>query len=318
LSSNIDHLVGIVTSALPEAISENAAAPLSALLKNNYGESEIGEFLKVLETHGSDWGYHACHPTAAHLIKVVIKSLFGIRPIQGIENAKKALAIAQAGGRVVMLGNHLSYGDANYLQSQLELQGLEGFPLMVMAGPKVYRDPFRRLSSMSFDTLKMAQPPSRASEGAEVSMRELAEITRRVIKDAEEYQNKGRILYFFPEGSRSRTGGLQHFIPASARYCNQPGTVVFPVGFSGTDGLMGVTGDRIRLEDAKASIGPAVIFDNVVDQLPTNPSEQRKAWMDLLGFAVASQLPPNLRGVYSEESVANGEMTDWRYCLGHN
>ena len=50
----------------------------------------------------------------------------------------------KSGGRVVMVGNHLSIWGHQLLCAQLELQGLNPFPLMVMAGPKVYQDPFQK------------------------------------------------------------------------------------------------------------------------------------------------------------------------------
>ena len=301
MTSSIDYLVNIVTSALPESVSQSAIAPLVAILNEKFNETQVEEFLKILEVHGADWGYQPSYPMARTLINTIIKNLFGINPILGLGHAKVALAHAQSGGQVVMVGNHLSYGDANYLHSQLELQGFQNFPLLVMAGPKVYHDPFRRLSSMTFETLRMAQPPSKASDGAEVSQRELVEITRRVMKDAETYQNQGRILYFFPEGSRSRSGDLNRFISASARYCNQPNTLVFPIGFSGTQGLIGVTGDRISTSQAQASIGPALSINQFQNELPSNTSEQRKVWMDILGYSVAAQLPTHLQGIYSHE-----------------
>ena len=298
-----------MTSALPESAAQAAVAPLASMLQAQVDAVQMEGFLKILDTHGEAWGYQPSYALARTLINSIIKNLFGVNPILGLEHAQTALAHARAGGRVVMLGNHLSYGDANYLHAQLELQGLKNFPLLVMAGPKVYQDPFRRLSSMCFETLKMAQPPSKASGGAEVSMRDLAQITHRVIQDAENYQAQGRILYFFPEGSRSRSGDLNRFIAASARYCNQAGTLVFPIGFSGTQGLIGVAGGRISLGQAQASIGPALSIDSLQGQLVGNASEQRKTWMDVLGYAVAAQLPAELRGVYGDKSDCAEELS---------
>ena len=264
-------------------------------------EKEHAAFLRAIELHGEDWGYQPSHPIAHAVMNTLVGHFQGQVPIGGIENVKHAQALAASGTPVVMVGNHLSYGDTNFLHSQLALQGFPAYPLLVMAGPKVYREPFRRLSSLAFETIKMAQPPSRASDGADVSMRELAEITRKVMEDAALWQSKGRVLYFFPEGSRTRSGGLERFISASARYCEAPGTVVFPVGFSGTEGLMRVEDDTIQFDEAQVNIGAGLAFDDYVDGLPDNPGERRKVWMDLLGFAVADQLPEKLRGVYGDD-----------------
>ena len=208
-----------------------------------------------------------------------------------------------------MVSNHLSYGDINYLQSQLRLQGMNDFPLLVMAGPKVYSDGFRRLSSMSFETLKMAQPPSRASGGAEdVSMRELAEITRKVMSEAKHWMAKGRILYFFPEGSRSRTGDLQRFIAASARYCSEPKSVVFPIGYTGTEGLLSLEDGKIHSEDIQVKIGEPLFYEATYAHLPSSAAAKRKAWADVLGYAVSDLLPKRLQGVYAHQENTDDEL----------
>jgi 1-acyl-sn-glycerol-3-phosphate acyltransferase len=300
---------------LPGVEPEEALALISGFLSQNFSESDLESFEQALAHHGSSWGFQPRHLIAAKLIQVFIKKITGIQPISGIEYAKEAMERAQHGERIVMVGNHLSYGDTNYLQAQLELQGLTDFPLMVMAGPKVYTDPFRRLSSMCFDTLKMAQPPSRASGGAEVSMRELAEITRKVMADAEAYQAKGRILYFFPEGSRTRSGAIEPFIPASARYCDSGNTWVYPVGFAGTDGLVGVDSNQIHISEPKVSIGKPLNFEQFASELPSAPSQRRKAWMDLLGFGVAAECPATLAGAYGDQAIQDGSVEDWRHLL---
>ena len=181
-----------------------------------------------------------------------IKNLTGIQPILGLEHAKSAMEKAQGGerrdgGQPPVLRRH-----------QLPLRtarapGPQTFSLLVMAGPKVYQDLSAVCRPCALRPSKWLSPPSRASGGAEVSMRDLAEITRKVMKDAEEYQAQGRILYFFPEGSRTRSGAMEAFIPASARYCDQDNTTVYPVGFAGTDGLVGVDSNAIHVEQPYAS-----------------------------------------------------------------
>jgi 1-acyl-sn-glycerol-3-phosphate acyltransferase len=314
LKQPLKDLIAVIATVLPEEQRELISSQLSSLLENKFDEAQITHFSSLLADHGQFWGFNPHHPVAADIVTALLNGLVGPRPIQGIEHALEALELVKNGESVVMVGNHLSYGDANYLHAQLAMHGQPLYPLLVMAGPKVYTDPFRRLSSMCFDTLKMAQPPSKASGGADVSMRELAEITRKVIKEAQDRQKMGSILYFFPEGSRSRSGGLERFIPASARYCNTTGTTVYPIGFAGTDGLLGVDGKGIRLDDMRISIGPGIRYDDIEPQLPESASLKRKSWMDLLGFAVAHQLPESLRGAYNGASFSE-DLPDWRPLL---
>lgn len=314
LNSSFKDLISVIATVMPEGQRDTISNQLANLLASKFDDQQIQKFLSLLAQHGQVWGFNPHHPMAAGILTAILNGLVGTRPIHGMEHAIEAQEKVKKGESIVMVGNHLSYGDANYLHAQLAMQGHPLYPLLVMAGPKVYTDPFRRLSSMCFDTLKMAQPPSKASDGADVSMRELAEITRKVMKEAQEYQKKGSILYFFPEGSRSRSGGLERFIPASARYCNLPGTTVYPIGFTGTDGLLGIDGKGIRLDDMQISIGPGISYDEVESQLPESASLKRKAWMDLLGYAVAEQLPETLRGVYSGASFSE-DLPDWRQLL---
>jgi 1-acyl-sn-glycerol-3-phosphate acyltransferase len=312
------HIASLIADMLPDIERKQGLAFTSSFLEHQFSESELDQFCHDLEQHGQTWGFQPRHEIASQLITLFISKVIGSHSIHGLEHARDAVERAQKGERVVMVGNHLSYGDTNYLQAQLELQGLKNFPLMVMAGPKVYTDPFRRLSSMAFDTLKMAQPPSRASGDAKVSMRELAEITRKVMDDAKHYQSKGRILYFFPEGSRTRSGAIESFIPASARYCDADNTWVYPVGFAGTDGLVGVDSNEIHISKPMVSIGKPLSYSELSPQLPESPSERRKAWMDLLGFAVAAECPNALAGAYGDDAVKAGQVKDWRHLLSQS
>jgi 1-acyl-sn-glycerol-3-phosphate acyltransferase len=314
LSDPLNHLVQIVSPFLPHGKVESTSQALKTSLSSKFSAAELESFVHLIDEHGQEWGVYGYHPIACEILTTMVQVFTGPLPILGFENAQEALMKAKNGERVIMVGNHLSYGDVNYLHSQLELNGLPHYPLLVMSGPKVFTDPFRRLSSMCFDVLKMAQPPSRASDGADVSLRQLAEVTRMVIKEAVRHQGMGKILFFFPEGSRSRSGGMERFLSASARYCSEVGTTVYPIGFSGTDGLLGVDGKGIRLGDMQLSIGAGISFDECAAKLPKSPRSQRKAWMDLLGFAVAAQLPEKLRGVYGGDLLPE-DMVDWRYLL---
>lgn len=272
------------------------------------GESSEDDFLAEVEKHGLHWGYQPKHETSAKIITSIVKALMGKQKIQGMEQVDQMLRLAREGYAVTIISNHLSYGDCNYLQAQLRLHMCAELPLMVMAGPKVYQDTFRKLSSMCFETLKMAQPPSRASDGADVSMRELAEITRQIIEEAEAWMNKGRVLLFFPEGSRSRTGVIQRFVAASARYCSFDKTVVFPVGFSGTEGLLSLDDGKIHFEDIQVSIGEPIFYRDVEPHLPSVSAQKRKIWMDILGFAVAHEVPRKLWGVYHLENQSDEDL----------
>jgi len=303
------HLEGMLAEAFPREVVDAIMKRLGAEIGASSSQGELEVFWRALESHGENWGYQPSHPLARKIIATLVGVAFGQFPLEGLDHVREAAQKAREGRRVVLVGNHLSYGDVNYLQVLLHQNGVEDLPLLVMAGPKVYRDPFRRLSSMCFETIKMAQPPSRASDGADVSMRELVEITRIVMEDSEAWQKKGRVLYFFPEGSRSRSGKVERFISASARYCSGEDVWVYPVGFVGTENLMGVGGNEIRLDRAKISIGKGLSYQRWMEGVEGSPARIRKVWMDFLGFGVASLLPGPMRGVYGlEENIEDEEL----------
>ena len=292
----------LLLNVVPGAHDVGLPDQLVSEIKEALGTITEPEFLEAVEAQGKEWGYQPRHEIATAISTSIIKALIGVQEVKGKERIQEAIHLANEGYSVTMVSNHLSYGDINYLQTQLRMQGVQHVPLLVMAGPKVYSDTFRKLSSMSFETLKMAQPPSRASGGAaDVSMRELAEVTRKVITEAEYWMNKGRILYFFPEGSRSRTGDLQRFVAASARYCNFEKSVVFPVGYKGTEGLLSLDDGKIHFEDIQVSLGEPIFYSKVAEKLEGPPAVKRKTWMDVLGYAVADLVDPEIQGVYCQK-----------------
>lgn len=275
-------------------------------------ENELTNFQEAFESHGKSWGFQPKNNVAQKVLTELIHAMYGQLKIKGKTFAEEALGLAKQGRSVVMISNHLSYGDVNFLHGQLGLNGLKDFPLLVMAGPKVYSDAFRLLSSMAFDSLKMAQPPSRASgDAAEISRRELAEITRKVIEDCKKYQELGRILFFFPEGSRSRSGGLNAFIPAVFRYVDQKDTIVYPIGFTGTEGLVGVD-EALSVSKTEIKIGKGIEFDQlkVVMQEKSEAASFKKNCVDYLGYAVSSLLPEEKRGYYSFGSTEDKELQE--------
>jgi 1-acyl-sn-glycerol-3-phosphate acyltransferase len=300
----LDSVQNSFISAVKKIIPEKTDGTFIEGLNNIFAElseEEKNDFSKAFSVHGKKWGYQQCHLVAKKLLKYLIKNLFGVIDIQGHEHCLEALKHARAGKTVVMIGNHLSYGDVNYLHAQLELNDCGDFPFLVMAGPKVYSEPFRLLSSMVFESLKMAQPPSKASDGAGVSRRELLEITRLVVNDAIKWQDRGRILYFFPEGTRSRSGELNEFISGVSRYIERKGTLIYPIGYTNTEGLLGANCESLGPLDSKINVGPVIDYDKTMEKIKKVAPEanHKKFMVDLLGFHISELIDPEKRGHYS-------------------
>lgn len=325
MPDSVAGILGLLSAAMPSAGGRagGLAAEFARRLAATTTEEERREFLRLHAECGRTWGYQPGHRVARIVTVMLAEGLLGARgTLQGVEHCRRALELAGSGTPVVMTGNHLSYGDTSYLLVLLEKAGLPAYPLLVMAGPKVYQDPFRRLMVMAFDSLRLAQPPSRASEQAAVPPRELALITRQVMKDAAAWQDRGRVLYIFPEGSRTRSGGLERLIPAAARYLEREGSIVFPVGFVGTDGLMGVAGAHISAAEIAVRVGRGVGLDALGAGLEGMLEGARRQYlMDRLGGLMAALLPEGMRGVYGPQpqGVADEPLEkarDWYLTAG--
>jgi len=311
LDSLQNSIVSAVQNIIPGNTDDSFIEGLNDILKALSDEDQK-DFFEAFSNHGKSWGYQQCHHVAKKLLKYLIKNLFGVIDIKGREHCIEALNHAQDGKTVVMIGNHLSYGDVNYLHAQLELNDCGDFPLLVMAGPKVYSDPFRILSSMVFDSLKMAQPPSKASDGAGVSRRELLEITRVVVNDAIKWQDRGRILYFFPEGTRSRSGELNEFISGVSRYIEREGTLIYPIGYMGTEGLLGANSESLSELDSKINVGPVIDYHKTMGKIKRMyPDANHKKFMvDLLGFHISELIDSEKRGHYRFPENDNPELNE--------
>lgn len=309
-------ILDIFEVAFASGVRDEIVKALSGELET-LEDAACSGFLADLQQCGVNWGYQKSQPLVTRWMVCLLRALFHERGrLTGMENCQQATRDALE-RPVVMLGNHLSYGDVNYLKALLEMSGYSNLPLLVLAGPKVYQDLFRRMMSMAFETLKVAQPSGRASEGAEVGAKELATVTRNNLSEARRMQGLGRILYFFPEGTRSRSGGMNRFVAASGRYLESDRTLVYPVGYNGTEGLLGVGDSGIHAQDIEIRVGQGICFEHLCVGLEAcRQNERRKRVMDRLGFAVASLLDEKYRGVYSFKEKREGEETlaedrDW-------
>jgi 1-acyl-sn-glycerol-3-phosphate acyltransferase len=307
----VQEIISSIENVVPDQAKKNTVEGLTAIFKK-IDEKSLKEFQLALSNQGKNWGYQPSNQVARDLLRFLIHSLLGQIDINGHEYCTEALENAKAGKTVVMVSNHLSYGDVNYLHAQLEINNYGNYPLLVMAGPKVYSDPFRILSSMVFDSLKMAQPPSKASEEANVTRRELLDITRTVLSHAVEWQDKGRILYFFPEGSRTRSGGLNELISGVSRYIEREGTLIYPIGYEGTEGLLGVGSNSLDYNKSKITVGPAINYDQMMAKIKKHaPNANHKKFMiDLMGFHIAGLISKEKRGFYSFPENQNTELNE--------
>ena len=256
------------------------------------GPAALSRLSARLETSGSDWAYYPPDPLAKRVHHVVADCI--LDPASRLEGS--ACLAAVAGRPVVLLANHLSYSDANLLEILLTRAGATELAnrLTVIAGPKVYSSVTRRFSSLCFGTIKVAQSSGRASEEAVMSPRDVARAARRSIELAHERLACGDALLVFAEGSRSRTRGMQEMLPAVARYFEVPGTVILPVGITGTDALFPIGDEIVHSTAIVARLGTPID----ARELRESTRGDRRKMMAVAGCAIAALLPQPYRGVY--------------------
>ena len=220
--------------------------------------------------------------------------------ISGTENLVSVLGELKSGkiDRIVIVSNHLSYGDANIIAAAFDeyINGvdMEG-SLSVIAGPKVYTDPFRKFSSMHFNSLQIAQSPSVATAEAVIPVREVAKAANKVVEDIRKYV---KILLVFPEGSRSRDGKMKHFLPGVFRLIDAGGqTSVLPVSIVGGNVVLPIGDSKLHRADVFLKIGKAQLVEDI-KKIYTPLSTKKQEIMDYLGRMVAEVHPENMRGVY--------------------
>ncbi len=259
------------------------------------GPGAIDALCDRLAQTGRDWHYYARDPLARRIHEILAERLLGPDMIRVDLPDLDDLAERP----VVMVANHLSYSDANVLDVLLRRAGAASLcdRLTVIAGPKVYSTIKRRFSSLCFGTVKVPQSSGRASEEAVMPSREIARAARLAIDTALERLRVGEALLVFAEGTRSRSGDMQRFLPGAARYLDYPGTVVLPVALTGTEDLFPVGERTFRPAPIAARFGRPLSADG----LRARCRKDRRLMVDVIGIAIADLLPPAYRGTYRRD-----------------
>lgn len=260
-----------------------------------FSDEDLASYFERLEQTGNDWGYNPPDPLARHISRDTMGRVLGAS-----SSIADSTALAPARRRpCLLLGNHLSYVDVNVLDYLLVEAGYADVAenVTAMAGPKVFMHPIRRLASLCFGTIKLPQSTSRASGEAVMAAREVAALGRRTIATARERQRMGEHLLVFPEGSRSRTGGLGRCLAAVARYLEDPDAVLVAFGHAGSGQLVPIS-DQDRVHPGvpvHVRFGPPVAAAKLFEAC----ERKRQAIADVVGFLIADQLPERSRGEYA-------------------
>ena len=260
------------------------------------GPGAIDSLSARLAGAGADWSYYPHDPLARRIHHALASQV--LRPEPVVDGTHHLDTVRNT--PLVIFANHLSYSDANVVEVLLRNVGACCLAdrLTAIAGPKVYSDLTRRFSSLCFGTIKVPQSSERSSEDAVMNPRDVARAARRAIHIAHERLTLGEAVLIFAEGSRSRTGQMQPFLPGTARYLELPGTWVLPLGIAGTEKLFPIDGAALHPVPITMRIGRPI----PAADLRRRHGRDRKSMMDTIGHAVADLLPEDYRGVYGTRS----------------
>jgi 1-acyl-sn-glycerol-3-phosphate acyltransferase len=266
------------------AVADLAQQSVTDLL----AESDDGAIQRTLKTWSTlgEQGYksYSAIPLMRELSRAWMHHVLTPGAVEGAEHLSSV-----RGRNQLWICNHRSYIDTQATDALLNQAGLDilADDMLVVAGPKVYSAPFRRLAAAGLNTLLVAQSTQIGHNQAELTPRQVAEIAINTLKLSQAWRSERGPVLLYPEGTRTRTGRLGPFLRASARYARHA-QVIVPMAITGTDRLFGLD-EKMRPCSVTLRIGQ-----------PFAPPKGKTAWLEQAHAAVAGLLP--------EENQPNGDV----------
>jgi 1-acyl-sn-glycerol-3-phosphate acyltransferase len=117
------------------------------------------------------------------------------------------------------------------------------------------------------------------------------------------YLRRDEIVLMFPEGTRSRTGGLQAALPGAAMVALLAHAPVVPVALTGSNVRM--PGIFLAWLGRRRPVIRVVFGEPIDVQDASADATAAEAATDLIMRRIASMLPEEMRGAYAESSAGS-------------
>jgi 1-acyl-sn-glycerol-3-phosphate acyltransferase len=192
---------------------------------------------------------------------------------------RRGLANVPAQGPLLVVSNHLSVSDPVLLGIGLQRR------MVFLAKEELFKSPFSAYFVNRFGAI----PVYRGRLNREALTR-----TRAILAS-------GGVIGLFPEGQRSRSGGLIAAQPGSALIASHNRVAILPVGITGTETIRGF-GWIWRRPRVSLNIGRPFYLPAQDDSLNHAKLDQ---YSDLIMHRIAELLPEKYQGVYSAAERKN-------------
>jgi 1-acyl-sn-glycerol-3-phosphate acyltransferase len=169
-------------------------------------------------------------------------------------------------GPVVLAANHVTNFDVIPMQLSLPR------PIFFMGKANLFKIPLLEIGYRQLGAF-----PVNRGEKDEWALRHAAKVLAH-----------GRVLGMFPEGTRSKGRGLSVARTGSARLALDANCPIVPMAVIGTDGFFKHLPRRTQ------------VTIKILPPLLPKPGETPIVLMDRVMFALAAELPADMRGVYAE------------------
>jgi len=205
--------------------------------------------------------------TLQSIVRFLLRTLTDTK-YYGLEN------VPETGGVILAL-NHLSYFDT---------------PLLLV---NPAREDITALVTTKYQEKALIGWFVRTAEGIWID-RDIADFS--AIREAAKALKKGVALGIAPEGTRTRTGGLQEAKPGTIMLAVKTGMPVVPVGITGSENALG---ELLKLRRPKMTVrfGKAFVVPEVE---PGSRSKALQEWTEILMQRIADLLPNSYRGIYAD------------------